>query len=140
MSDPMTPERLAQIRACSAPPFDDMATQIVYGTIQELLAEVDRLNDALAAAECRRDLLLKANLQLHEDVERVRLEVGGTRRAVVEWQAWHSGRASTHFGTDEGRARECVARENDIWGPGDSRVRSRLTFLGDWRDVEGDLE
>lgn len=47
MTEPMAPERLAQIRACSAPPFDDPATQVVYGTIQELLAEVDRLRDRL---------------------------------------------------------------------------------------------
>lgn len=136
MPDPMTPERLAQIRACQPPPFDDVATQIVYGTIQELLAEVERARTAEAESRARCERLSEANLQLHYDIERVRMEVGGTRTARIEWRVKHPLRASLGFGDDEEGARTCLTNLVETWGPHDFRLQDRLTFVGDWRTVE----
>jgi hypothetical protein len=132
----MTPERLSQIRACQPPPFGDVATQIVYGTIQELLAEVDRAREAETKSRARCELLVKANLRLHYDIERARIEVGGTRRARTEWRVKHPLRAPLGFGDDEEGARTCLTNLVETWGPHDFRLQNRLTFVGDWRTVE----
>jgi hypothetical protein len=132
----MTPERLAQIRACQPPPFDDAATLIVYGTIQELLAEVDRCRAAEAKLRTRCERLGEANLQFHYDIERVRMEVGGTRTARIEWRVKHPLRAPLWFGDDEEAARARLTNLVETWGPHDFRLQDRLTFVGDWRTVE----
>lgn len=99
--------------------------------------------DPLAVALAERDAALvgqrrlrKANLLLHQDIERVRMEVGGTRRTRIEWRVEHPLRAPLNFGTDEESARRCVTNQVEIWGPGGWRLRSRLAFLGDWRDED----
>ena len=78
--EPITPERLAQIRACPPPPFDDMATQIVYGTIQELLAEVDRLNEHLRVS-------FGASEALAEHADHLEAERNRLRAVAVEMHA-----------------------------------------------------
>lgn len=80
MTEPMTPERLAQIRACSKPPFDDVATQIVYGTIQEMLAEIDRLNEHLQVS-------FGASEALAEHADRLQAERDRLRKVAVEMHA-----------------------------------------------------
>lgn len=96
MSDPMTPERLAQIRACPPPPFNDMATQIVYGTIQELLAEVDRLNEHLQVSFGTSETL--AEYADHLQAERDRLRAVAVEMHAAFRQDVHPGHRAKQSG------------------------------------------
>jgi hypothetical protein len=123
-AEPMSDRRLVEIGDGA---YGAAATE--RDVIEELLAEVRR------AQESERSWR-RTNLLLHHDMERVRMEVGGARATGIQWCVEQRLRSRAVFGDDEAKARECFANRVAIWGADGLRLRNRLIFICDWRDVD----